>query len=402
MPPHRTDQTSPPVDHTKFCHKFTPGYHLFLEHSQELSHFPGLSEEPTYCFELREEPTHCSKESTDHVQSPVLHEDPALSPDLCEVFAHSPVLYALPTFIPGLSPVSVLVPELSPVPTLIPVILPVHICCHLSPVICTGFYPYLQFLLSVPPACPRPVCHAIAARFMPFVQSFAYLVWELPDLRRRGLQYLEDWDSHSLLNQSDRYRLNPAHLNEQIRETGEKNGSKGMKETEKTAQQRKYTVYPEETICKQKPRVKVYRELCGRSHVTSQAITFQVQKETVTAPIQGSVFFSVDIQCIGIPTIRWMLRSPSRQQRIVAWTPGGSVNITDLYEKRVTVYPNGSLTISKIQLQDSGYYIITVTEPSGNSKDAGVLLIVTVEEPESRNSKLYIDTKLEMVIPKER
>ncbi|KAI7800885.1 putative zinc finger BED domain-containing protein 1-like, partial [Triplophysa rosa] len=141
--------------------------------------------------------------------------------------------------------------------------------------------------------------------------------------------------SHSLLNQSDRYRLNPAHLNEQIRETGEKND------------------------------------------IEAQAITIQVQKEAVTAPVQGSVFFSVDIKCIGIPTIGWMFSGTSKQQRIAAWTPGGSVNITQLYKGRVTAYPNGSLTISHLQLQDSGYHIITVTEPSGNSKDAGVLLNVT-------------------------
>ncbi|XP_057206641.1 V-set and transmembrane domain-containing protein 5 isoform X2 [Triplophysa rosa] len=109
----------------------------------------------------------------------------------------------------------------------------------------------------------------------------------------------------------------------------------------------------------------------------TQAITIQVQKEAVTAPVQGSVFFSVDIKCIGIPTIGWMFSGTSKQQRIAAWTPGGSVNITQLYKGRVTAYPNGSLTISHLQLQDSGYHIITVTEPSGNSKDAGVLLNVT-------------------------
>lgn len=53
---------------------------------------------------------------------------------------------------------------------------------------------------------------------------------------------------------------------------------------------------------------------------------------------------------------------------------------------RVTVYPNGSLTISQLQLQDSGYHIITVTEPSGNSKDAGVQLNVTGEN----NNKYFV------------
>lgn len=111
----------------------------------------------------------------------------------------------------------------------------------------------------------------------------------------------------------------------------------------------------------------------------AQAITIQVHQDAITTPVQGSALFSVEMKCIGIPTIQWMFSAISKQQRIAAWIPGGSVNVTQLYEGRVQAHPNGSLTISHLQLQDSGYYIITVTEPSGNSKDAGVLLNVTGE-----------------------
>ncbi|XP_065137809.1 V-set and transmembrane domain-containing protein 5 [Paramisgurnus dabryanus] len=109
----------------------------------------------------------------------------------------------------------------------------------------------------------------------------------------------------------------------------------------------------------------------------TQAITIQVQSNAVIAPIQGSAFFSVDFKCIGIPTIKWMFNAIDKQHRIATWIPGGLINITQLYEERVETHFNGSLTISHLRLQDSGYYIITVTEPSGNSKDAGVLLNVT-------------------------
>lgn len=111
----------------------------------------------------------------------------------------------------------------------------------------------------------------------------------------------------------------------------------------------------------------------------AQAITIQVWGNSVTAPVQGSALFSVDIACIGTPTVRWTFSSESGQQRIAAWVLGGSANVTQMYEGRVQTHPNGSLTISSLRLQDSGYYIITVTDMSGNSKDMGLVLSVTGE-----------------------
>ncbi|XP_051966474.1 V-set and transmembrane domain-containing protein 5 [Xyrauchen texanus] len=108
----------------------------------------------------------------------------------------------------------------------------------------------------------------------------------------------------------------------------------------------------------------------------TQAITIQVQRKTVTAPVQGRVHFSVNITFIDIPTVTWNFRSVSEQQSIAVWMLGDSANVAQVYEGRVQTHPNGSLTISDLRLQDSGYYIITVTEPSGNCKDAGLVLNV--------------------------
>ncbi|XP_067306053.1 V-set and transmembrane domain-containing protein 5 [Pseudorasbora parva] len=109
----------------------------------------------------------------------------------------------------------------------------------------------------------------------------------------------------------------------------------------------------------------------------TQAIIIQVQRNPITAPVQGSALFPVDITCSGTPAIRWMFNSVTGQQRIAAWTLGGSANVTQMYEGRVQAHANGSLTLSNLRLQDSGYYILTVTEVSGNSKDAGLALTVT-------------------------
>ncbi|RXN10883.1 transmembrane 4 L6 family member 1-like protein [Labeo rohita] len=110
-----------------------------------------------------------------------------------------------------------------------------------------------------------------------------------------------------------------------------------------------------------------------------QAITIQVARNNITAPVQGSALFSVDITCVGTPAIRWTFISVNRHQSIAAWMLGGDANVTQMYEGRVETHPNGSLTISDLRLQDSGYYTITVTETSGNSKDMYMVLSVTGE-----------------------
>ncbi|XP_043115698.1 V-set and transmembrane domain-containing protein 5 isoform X2 [Puntigrus tetrazona] len=109
----------------------------------------------------------------------------------------------------------------------------------------------------------------------------------------------------------------------------------------------------------------------------TQAITIQVERSTITAPVQASALFSVDITCTGTPGITWMFRSVSRQHSIAAWTFGGPANVTEMYEGRVQTHPNGSLTVGDLRLHDSGYYTLTVTEASGSSKDACMLLSVT-------------------------
>lgn len=116
--------------------------------------------------------------------------------------------------------------------------------------------------------------------------------------------------------------------------------------------------------------------LCLLSLSEAQAITIQVPRSPITAPVEGSALFSVDITSTGTPAIRWMFSSVSKQQSIAAWILGGAANVTKMYEGRVQTHPNGSLTITDLRLRDSGYYTITVTEPSGNSKDVCMVLSV--------------------------
>lgn len=50
---------------------------------------------------------------------------------------------------------------------------------------------------------------------------------------------------------------------------------------------------------------------------------------------------------------------------------------------------NGSLTLTRLQLQDSGYYRLTVTEENGGSRDTGLMLSV--------REVLYEDTRFLLV-----
>ncbi|CAL8374822.1 unnamed protein product [Gadus morhua 'NCC'] len=56
---------------------------------------------------------------------------------------------------------------------------------------------------------------------------------------------------------------------------------------------------------------------------------------------------------------------------------GGSFsNITADYVDRVETYANGSLGLARLRLADAGFYVLTVTEDSGSSKDSGFVLKV--------------------------
>lgn len=64
---------------------------------------------------------------------------------------------------------------------------------------------------------------------------------------------------------------------------------------------------------------------------------------------------------------------------IGTWQPGTFTNITVDYSSRVKAYDNGSMWLSNLRLQDSGYYVVTVTDPTGSSKDVVFVLKVNGE-----------------------
>uniref|UniRef100_A0A3B4TFU8 Immunoglobulin subtype domain-containing protein n=1 Tax=Seriola dumerili TaxID=41447 RepID=A0A3B4TFU8_SERDU len=97
---------------------------------------------------------------------------------------------------------------------------------------------------------------------------------------------------------------------------------------------------------------------------------------SLTRSVQDDVFFSVDVTCNGIPTIQWTFMSGVVSRTIGTWQPGVYTNITVDYSSRVQPYNNGSIGLSDLRLQDAGFYVVTVTETAGSSKDTGFVLKV--------------------------
>ncbi|XP_020499185.2 V-set and transmembrane domain-containing protein 5 [Labrus bergylta] len=106
------------------------------------------------------------------------------------------------------------------------------------------------------------------------------------------------------------------------------------------------------------------------------AISIHSPQRSLTRSVQDDVFFSVDVTCNGIPTIQWTFMSGAVSRTIGTWEPGVYTNITEDYSSRVQPYYNGSMGLSDLRLQDAGYYVVTVTDTAGSSKDAGFVLKV--------------------------
>lgn len=65
---------------------------------------------------------------------------------------------------------------------------------------------------------------------------------------------------------------------------------------------------------------------------------------------------------------------------IGTWQPGVYANISADYSSRAQPCDNGSLGLTDLQLQDAGFYLLTVTDAAGSSRDAALVLQVNGTE----------------------
>lgn len=109
------------------------------------------------------------------------------------------------------------------------------------------------------------------------------------------------------------------------------------------------------------------------------SISIQSAEKSLSRSVQEDVFFSVDVKCADIPTIQWTFMSGLVSRTIGTWRPGLYDNITADYSSRVQPCDNGSMLLMDLRLQDAGYYVVTVTDETGSSRDAGLVLKVNGE-----------------------
>ncbi|KAM6933258.1 V-set and transmembrane domain-containing protein 5 [Xenentodon cancila] len=121
---------------------------------------------------------------------------------------------------------------------------------------------------------------------------------------------------------------------------------------------------------------KVFLSLALHMCHLAEAISIHTSPRSLTRSVKEDVFFSVDVTSNGIPTIQWTFMSAFVSRSIGTWEPGVYTNITANYSSRVKACDNGSMCLSNLRLQDSGYYVVTVMDPAGSSKDAVFILKV--------------------------
>lgn len=109
------------------------------------------------------------------------------------------------------------------------------------------------------------------------------------------------------------------------------------------------------------------------------AISIYSPQRSLIRSVQDDVIFSVNFTCSEIPNIQWTFMSGLVSRMIGTWQPGGYTNITEDYSSRVQAYDNGSMCLSDLRLQDGGFYVVTITESTGSSKDFGFVLKVNGE-----------------------
>lgn len=106
-------------------------------------------------------------------------------------------------------------------------------------------------------------------------------------------------------------------------------------------------------------------------------ISIQTPERSLIRAVQEDVSFSVEVDCDGVPTFHWSFMSAAVSRTIGTWQEGSFTNITADYSARVRPFSNGSMSLSNLRLQDAGFYVVTVMEAGGSSKDAGFVLKVT-------------------------
>ncbi|XP_062830617.1 V-set and transmembrane domain-containing protein 5 isoform X2 [Anolis carolinensis] len=107
-----------------------------------------------------------------------------------------------------------------------------------------------------------------------------------------------------------------------------------------------------------------------------QEVSLRVSQPNVNTTVEKDILLSIAYTCESIPIIEWKHTSPRGTVKIAEWKPESYTNISRGFEDRVNVYENGSLQLLKVDLRDSGYYLVTVRDEFGITVYGTILLNV--------------------------
>ncbi|KAM5181268.1 V-set and transmembrane domain-containing protein 5 [Mantella aurantiaca] len=107
-----------------------------------------------------------------------------------------------------------------------------------------------------------------------------------------------------------------------------------------------------------------------------EGIMLLIPEPIINATVMQNVLLSVDYTCNGTPWIQWQFMSSWKSQCIIEWKMNSYVNISSGYSGRVLNYDNGSIQLLNVEVRDSGFYMITLSDDIGNSKQSTIILNV--------------------------
>ncbi|XP_063161955.1 V-set and transmembrane domain-containing protein 5 [Candoia aspera] len=105
-------------------------------------------------------------------------------------------------------------------------------------------------------------------------------------------------------------------------------------------------------------------------------ISLLVSQPNINSSVAENVLLSVAYTGEASPVIEWKHTSASGTTKIAEWKPGIYANISSSYKDRVNIYENGSLRLLKVDIKDSGYYLVTVRDELGIITYGTILLNV--------------------------
>ncbi|XP_075707595.1 V-set and transmembrane domain-containing protein 5 [Rhinoderma darwinii] len=101
-----------------------------------------------------------------------------------------------------------------------------------------------------------------------------------------------------------------------------------------------------------------------------------VSEPIINATVTQNVLLSVEYTSNGTAWIQWQYLSSWKSQCIIEWKVNSYVNISASYSGRVQKFQNGSIQLQNVEVRDTGFYMITVSDDFGSTKQSTIILNV--------------------------